>query len=118
MIIARYRETLVNVILSTINAPHLFFIENGEHSPEVKSLLEQYCPSTLSYGIYQHSKNGKFYEVLGIALNSNLEEFVVYQAQYHDSEFGTKPIWLRTRDDFFEVKIVEGVSLPRFQYIS
>ncbi|MBR3598761.1 MAG: DUF1653 domain-containing protein, partial [Lachnospiraceae bacterium] len=57
-----------------------------------------------------HYKGNK-YKVLGIAKHSEtLEEMVVYQAQYGD--FG---IWVRPKDMFFEMVVVDGKTVPRFK---
>ena len=61
-------------------------------------------------GLYEHYKGNK-YKVLGIAKHSEtLEEMVVYQAQYGD--YG---IWVRPKDMFFEMVVVDGKTVPRFK---
>lgn len=66
-------------------------------------------------GKYRHYK-GKLYQVLGIARHSEtLEELVVYQALYHDPEFGKNQIWVRPKDMFLETVEVAGEKQPRFQ---
>ncbi len=63
-------------------------------------------------GIYQHYK-GNRYEVIGIARHSeSLEEMVVYRALYDDHG-----LWVRPADMFAESVVINGESIPRFQYI-
>ena len=63
-------------------------------------------------GIYQHYK-GNRYEVIGIARHSeSLEEMVVYRALYADHG-----LWVRPAEMFAESVVVNGESIPRFQYI-
>ena len=52
----------------------------------------------IKLGKYQHFK-GKFYEVIGIAKNSENpdEEFVVYKALY-----GNNQLWIRPKQMFLE----------------
>jgi len=44
-------------------------------------------------------------------------DFVVYQAQYDDEEFGEKPIFVRPKDMFLEVVSHKGIDVPRFEYL-
>jgi hypothetical protein len=77
-------------------------------------------------GIYQHSKSGKKYEVIGIARYSEdpHKEFVIYK-QLYDSALhpeGTKlpagTLWVRPKEMFLElVEISKGVTAPRFKKI-
>jgi hypothetical protein len=64
-------------------------------------------------GKYQHFK-GKFYEVIGIAKNSENpdEEFVVYKALYDNNQ-----IWIRPKQMFLEKVNINGKEIPRFKLI-
>lgn len=63
-------------------------------------------------GRYRHYK-GKEYEVLGCAKHSETqEELVVYRALHGD--YG---LWVRPKAMFVEDVVVEGQTLPRFQFI-
>ncbi|MBT7902670.1 DUF1653 domain-containing protein [Candidatus Woesearchaeota archaeon] len=80
-------------------------------------MSEQTQP-TIKLGIYQHFKNVKEYRVLGIGTHSEtLEELVVYQARYEDSEFGPEHIWLRPKNNFFQMVEYQGKTVPRFKYL-
>lgn len=69
-------------------------------------------------GKYQHFK-GKFYEVIGIARNSENpnEEFVVYKALYDSEEFGNNAIWIRPKQMFLETVNKDGEEIPRFKFV-
>ena len=70
-------------------------------------------PEDVQLGIYEHYKNGKQYEVLGVALHSEtLEEMVVYRALYDE-----KITWVRPRAMFFEEVEKEGKKVSRFVYV-
>ncbi len=67
--------------------------------------------------IYEHYK-GKKYKVIAIARHTeNLEEYVVYQALYHDEKFGNQAFWLRPLSMFTESIVFEGLMQPRFQEV-
>ena len=56
-------------------------------------------------GIYEHSKTGNLYRVIGIAKHSeNLEELVVYEALYDNP---TSKFWVRPLTMFLEEIEVE-----------
>lgn len=63
-------------------------------------------------GRYRHYK-GREYEVLGTAKHSETEEeFVVYRQLY-----GTGDLWIRPKGMFAEQVLVNGQSLPRFEFL-
>ena len=67
---------------------------------------------TLQTGLYRHYK-GAEYEVYALVKHSETEEdLVLYKALYGD--FG---LWVRPLSMFFENVNVNGLTLPRFQFI-
>ena len=63
-------------------------------------------------GIYRHYK-GNLYEVVGVAQHSETDEkLVVYKTLYGD--FG---LWIRPLAMFLETVEVEGVTVPRFEFV-
>jgi hypothetical protein len=67
--------------------------------------------SDVPLGRYRHYK-GREYVVLGVARNSETEEeLVVYQQDY-----GDRGLWVRPKEMFFEQVVVEGRTVPRFQW--
>ena len=69
----------------------------------------------IKIGLYRHSKSGKLYRVLGIAKHSeNLEPFVVYEAQYNNSE---GKLWIRPYEMFTEEVEIDDKKVKRFEYI-
>lgn len=68
--------------------------------------------SAIPPGRYRHYK-GHEYTVLGIARHSEtLEELVVYRPEY-----GEGGLWVRPKTMFVETVQVDGVSVPRFQFL-
>ena len=64
-------------------------------------------------GKYQHYKTREFYEVIGVAYNSEtLEPLVVYRALYGDHS-----LWARPYAMFTGTVTVDGKTLPRFQKV-
>lgn len=69
----------------------------------------------MKLGKYKHSKTGNYYQVIGIAKNSEtLEEFVVYEALYDNP---TSKLWVRPIKIFLEEVGTKGKKVPRFQFI-
>jgi cyclomaltodextrinase len=63
-------------------------------------------------GKYRHFK-GKEYEVIGVAKHSEtLQEFVVYRELY-----GEGLLWIRPMAMFMEKVKVNGVEMPRFEFV-
>ena len=68
--------------------------------------------SDLRTGRYRHHK-GNEYTVIGVARHSETEEeLVVYRKEYDD-----RGLWVRPRAMFEETVIVDGRSVPRFDYL-
>ena len=68
---------------------------------------------TISPGRYRHYK-GNEYEVIGTAHHSETQElFVVYRALYGDSG-----LWIRPAAMFAETVEHNGVTVPRFEFLS
>ena len=69
-------------------------------------------------GKYQHFRNQKLYEIIGLARHSEtLEEMVVYRALYHSEQFGENQVWVRPKEMFFELVDHDGQRVPRFKLI-
>lgn len=73
----------------------------------------------IQYGKYQHYKNKKLYEVIGLARHSEtLEEMVIYKALFRCDTFGHNQVWIRPKSMFFEQVEYNGCRLPRFKWIA
>ena len=69
--------------------------------------------SEIKTGLYRHYK-GNDYQVIGTATHSETEELlVVYKPLYNDSG-----LWVRPLTMFLENVEVDGISMPRFQFLS
>jgi hypothetical protein len=68
----------------------------------------------LKPGMYKHYK-GNLYEVIGTAQHSEtLEKLVVYKALYQPEG---KNLWVRPLSMFIETIHLNGMEVPRFEYI-
>ena len=73
-----------------------------------KTVNEAYRP-----GLYRHFKGG-YYELLYLATHSEtLEKMVVYRALY-----GERGVWVRPAAMWNESVLHNGVSTPRFTFVS
>ncbi len=69
----------------------------------------------LKLGIYEHSKSGKHYRVIGVAKHSEtLEDLVIYEALYENK---MSKLWARPLKMFTEEVEINGNKVPRFKYI-
>jgi hypothetical protein len=76
----------------------------------------------MEVGKYRHYK-GKYYQVLGLAHNTETrEKMVLYRGLYESpdlrEEYGDNPFFVRPFDMFNESVEVDGKTTPRFEYIS
>ena len=66
----------------------------------------------LKAGLYQHYK-GNQYEVIDTVTHSETEEtLVLYRPLY-----GEKKLWVRPLEMFLESVNVDGLCMPRFEYV-
>jgi hypothetical protein len=73
--------------------------------------------SDLPKGIYRHYK-GNLYEVIDVARHSEtLEQLVVYRTLYKN-ENGEQTLWVRPLSMFTENVVVDGKSIPRFEFVA
>ena len=69
----------------------------------------------MKLGVYQHSKTGNLYRVIGIAKHSEtLEELVVYETLYDNPK---SKLWVRPLKMFLEKVEINGKKTPRFKFI-
>lgn len=71
--------------------------------------------SKLKIGIYQHSKTGNLYNVIGVAKHSEtLEELVVYECLYDNPH---SKLWVRPLKMFTEKVVIDNKKVPRFKNV-
>ena len=71
----------------------------------------------LKPGRYKHYK-GKYYEVIGVAHHSEtLEKLFVYKALYAIDDLGEGSLWVRPLEMFLEKVFVDGIEVPRFEFV-
>jgi len=68
----------------------------------------------LKPGRYRHYK-GNDYEVIDVACHSETHEWHVVYRRLYDLE--GPELWIRPYDMFVEDVVVEGATMPRFEYI-
>jgi hypothetical protein len=72
-------------------------------------------PKTIPLGTYRHNKTGNLYEVVGVALHSETNEFlVIYKALYQTKY----ELFARPYDMFTQDVDLDGVKRPRFEKVS
>jgi hypothetical protein len=71
-------------------------------------------PKIIQKGTYRHSKSGKLYEVVGVALHTETnEQFVIYRPLLQNKY----ELFARPYDMFVEKVIINGQEVWRFEKI-
>jgi hypothetical protein len=70
---------------------------------------------TLLPGEYEHYKGGR-YRVLGVGRHTETDEYYVVYVPLYEAE-DRPDFWLRPYDMFTSAVEINGVQLPRFQYV-
>lgn len=68
-------------------------------------------PPIIEAGVYIHTKSGKQYEVLGVALETETSRFQVVYRPLYKAEF---ELFARPYEMFIEKVEIDGVMQPRF----
>ncbi len=71
-------------------------------------------PKSIQKGVYRHTKSGKLYEIVGVALETETnEQLVVYRPLYE----GAFELFARPHDMFMEQVELNGEMKPRFEKV-
>ena len=87
----------------------------GKYHEETVSSKGQSHSTGISKGTYRHSKSGKLYEVIGLALETETEELLVIYRPLYENEY---ELFARPASMFTETVVLDGKSVPRFQKIA
>ncbi|QJU08814.1 DUF1653 domain-containing protein [Candidatus Saccharibacteria bacterium oral taxon 488] len=69
----------------------------------------------MSKGVYRHSKSGKLYEVIGLALETETEDLLVIYRPLYENEY---ELFARPVSMFTETVVLDGQSVPRFENVN
>ncbi|MGE5298619.1 MAG: DUF1653 domain-containing protein [Acidobacteriota bacterium] len=69
---------------------------------------------TLKLGTYRHTKSGKQYEVLGVALHTETEELLVVYRPLYKTDY---ELFARPQAMFTEKVTIKGVRRLRFEKV-
>jgi len=72
-------------------------------------------PKTITVGKYIHTKTGKLYEVVGVALHSETSEQLVVYKPLYTAEF---EFFVRPYEMFIGKVEIAGTLQPRFQKVT
>ncbi len=89
--------------------PEKYREETADSSKERSSCAK------ISKGTYKHSKSGKLYEVIGLALETETEELLVIYRPLYENEY---ELFARPASMFTETIVLDGKSVPRFEKIN
>ena len=94
---------------------NIFRAQPGKYREEVADSKEQSRCAKISKGVYKHSKSGKLYEVIGLALETEAEEFLVIYRPLYENEY---ELFARPVSMFMEIVVLDGKSVPRFEKVN
>ncbi len=86
-----------------------------EYSEEKTGNKEPNHRLEVDKGKYRHSKSGKLYEVIGLALETETEEFLVIYRPLYENEY---ELFARPVNMFMETVVLDGKSVPRFEKLN
>lgn len=74
--------------------------------------MNDFVPNVVPTGVYRHTKSGKLYEVLGVGLQTETNEFVVVYRPLYDSPY---ELFTRPYDMFIGMIELDGKQVQRFE---
>ena len=93
----------------------VFRAQPEKYREEMVGSEEQSHSAGISKGIYRHSKSGKLYEVIGLALETEIEEPLVIYRPLYENEY---ELFARPVSMFTETVVLDGQSVPRFENVN
>lgn len=93
----------------------IFRAQPGKYREETADSKERSRCAKISKGTYKHSKSGKLYEVIGLALETETEELLVIYRPLYENEY---ELFARPASMFTETVVLDGKPVPRFQKIN
>lgn len=93
----------------------IFRAQPEKYREETAGSEEQSHRTRISKGIYRHSKSGKLYEVIGLALETETEDLLVIYRPLYENEY---ELFARPVSMFTETVVLDEKSVPRFQKIT
>ena len=94
---------------------NIFRAQPEKYREETAGSKEQSRCAKISKGTYKHSKSGKLYEVIGLALETETEELLVIYRPLYENEY---ELFARPASMFTETVVLDGKSVPRFEKIN
>ena len=94
---------------------NIFRAQPEKYREEAAGSKEQSRCAKISKGVYKHSKSGKLYEVIGLALETETEEILVIYRPLYENEY---ELFARPASMFTETVVLDGKSVPRFEKIN
>ena len=93
----------------------IFRAQPEKYREEAVDSKERSRYAKISKGKYKHSKSGKLYEVIGLALETETEDFLVIYRPLYENEY---ELFARPANMFTETVVLDGKSVPRFQKVN
>ena len=93
----------------------VFRAQPEKYREETADSKEQSRCTKISKGVYKHSKSGKLYEVIGLALETETEELLVIYRPLYENEY---ELFARPANMFTETVVLDGKSVPRFEKVN
>ena len=93
----------------------IFRAQPEKYREETADSKEQSRCAKISKGVYRHSKSGKLYEVIGLALETEAEEFLAIYRPLYENEY---ELFACPANVFTETVVLDGKSVPRFEKVN
>lgn len=93
----------------------IFRAQPEKYREEAAGSKEQSRCAKISKGVYKHSKSGKLYEAIGLALETETEEILVIYRPLYENEY---ELFARPASMFTETVVLNGKPVPRFEKIN
>ena len=93
----------------------IFRAQPEKYREETADSKERIRCAKISKGTYKHSKSGKLYEVIGLALETETEELLVIYRPLYENEY---ELFARPASMFTETVVLDEKYVPRFEKVN